>query len=431
MPTNISADYVQNLIKPSLERILKGKGKHFTYENVADLHPKLTRATVGRIFKLFISENTKKILEETFQLPSEKEWQHQFSLAGQAIRNLENNYWLSYRFNSKRQLYISSWIFQVKKSLIKVSKHTPKGYRFDGSFEIDDTLCISGTLYNKNLQLRYQGYIPIHSSIVESGLAPHSLEKEDSLHQFNTLVFSVLVKHGDEIYSTVEVLVKQRDGHIREHNMNLVIEKSNSAIHLIPDVKFLPTNPEYLAYNFLTRFGSRSRTPIADMNPDKVRMLNYDHKIRIACPVRSITTEAEFKKVKIVAEKVYKVLLDKFKFQPKDIFFELMEYSSLHDIKQPALYLFERNNSINYTHFMALIPKLKKHAMGIFAEIFYRMGKRYPVTFFYEDAKTLNYVLNNIGTTKVNNMKSISCKFSDIPAMLSKNPENFLSFELH
>lgn len=414
----LSKDYVDYL-RVEIEKSFHKQKARFSYDKIAELTA-LSRATVGRVFKdLTATRDTHDCIVKTFGLLSHTAWKARHSLTGQVAAFLSENYWLSYRFNKERQLYISSWIFKVSGTELRVEKHAPNGTNFEGVFAIDDRMGISGTLTNSTLEIKYHSYLPAEG-YGQSGIG------------FDSIVFNVLFKHGEDIYATVEVLYRQpSDGNQPAHKDHLVKEKGKATIRFIPDNNFYPSNQEYLAYNFLTRNGPRIRIPVSYPNAEAIRLLRYEHTIRIGFPVHSIKSQEEFDRVHPVAQEINQLMQQDYGFRKEKIYFELLNFSSLDALSKPAPYLFEKNKTINYTHFLAVIPKLEQQSMGIFAEIFYRVGRGYPVVILYEDERSLLYVLRNIILYQhVVNLFHFQCRLEDVPDLLRRDKEMLLSFRL-
>lgn len=426
-------EYIEKVVRPFFEDYVKREkhGNKLTANSFAKAIG-LSSTTANRILNGEIKEAVENQLYEKFGIEPYKDWKRRIEYQSQIFDNLVNNYWLSYRFTSKRQLYISSWIFKEKGDGLEVRKRAPKGLDFKGKFILNKNFHLSGTLSTKDspLLLSYQTYFPAPGESGQSN-SNNTIQEKDGFESCKSIILDSLVKHGDEIYGTTEILIRERENPCHEHDNNLVDEISNRSLLFQPDKDFRPSNLAYLAYNFLTRFNPKSRVIISNRNHKLRKELYYQHTIRVACPVRSISNPQEFERVLASAKAIKKVLLSRFKFPEENIYFELAEYTELDAIKAPNVYLFEKNRTISYTHSLVLLPKLQKQSMGVFAEIFYRMGKKLPVAICYEDESSLSYVLANLTEHhKLLNVFSKRIPLEDVAGYIQHDPEWLLAFRL-
>lgn len=426
---NFSQDYITHVIRPFFTEALKRKRLELSNINLVEFSDKkFSVPTFSRLLNHGIASATMRVyLHQTLKLPKESEWRNRNTLAGAIKEKLEKNSWVSYRFDSKRHVYISSWIFKNNEHELEVSKLASKGDVLKGRFEISDHLKISGVLSDGTIELHYQTFLHPDLNLPDSNTR-NAEEIKQKVAELNALIFSVIFRHGHEIYSTIEILILKGIGKPQNHLTDLVYTKTNQRVRYNYKNQLDPENLEFLAYNFLTHYSPRSRIPLVVKEPHNFKTLSYKHQIRIACPVRSIQNEEEFMRIKKYAGKIYTLLQSEFLFRKENIHFELMEYESIHTIKMPVTYIVEKNKSINYTYFIALVPKTTEKSQGVFAEIFYRIGRKYPVLIIYEDETSLSYVLTNLKESQhISNVKYIKANLEDVADRLSREPDLLFS----
>ncbi len=429
----LSKDYIDLEVVPKFKKYFLKKNLKFSYANVAVEMGGLAKSTISKMINDYlISENYLDRAIKVFGIQDFMSWNRNHNLYARIIDYMESNYWVSYRFNAHRNLYVSSWRFKGVDGGLSSWKIAPKGLDFRGPLELDEHFFLSGTMATAGIVLRYSTNIPILNNA-----GPEEFQDEDSnldtFYEFDWLVFDVLVKHGNQTYSTIEVLQRQETNPERmRHDKKFICERSNERIEYKPNAKYYPSNGDYLAYNFLTHYSVKSRVSINDgLNPIDA-LLGYRHTIRVACPVTTILdNEKEFKRILKAAKEVKEMLITHFNFEPENIYFELAEYNTMDEVKLHADYIFESKKTINYTHFLALLPKNINAASGVFTEIFYRIGRKLPIVVCYEDEVSMPGVLASLkNNNQLINTKFLPYKLEEVATEISKKPQQLFSFEL-
>lgn len=428
----LSKKYVELEVIPRFRDYFADRNMKFSYANVAAELGGLSKSTVSKIVvDYWVSESNLRMMYLIFGIQEYETWDRTHNLNTWALDQIAESHWVSYRFNSTRQLYVSSWIFTKDKNKLVIWKKAPGGLQFKGEMSLNENYCLQGSMSKGVINLNYNTVLPIQEMQDHAEFTGRALDLSTA-PKFNWLVFNLLVRHGDEIYATVEVLHRNQPAEQLEHDTHNVIEKKLTAIKADFDATGHPQNPEYLAYNFLTHYNTKSRVPVNNRSGKMGASLNYRHTIRVACPVRSLGDKNTFDLFRETAGNLEQTLVDKFKFKPEDIYFEITNYKEWKHVDRESNYLFERQQTINYTHFIAIIPQGAKISTGVFAEIFYRIGRKLPIVIFYEGEKSLKGILGNLK----NNGQIINTKFrkyqelDEVVEKLSVEGESLFSYEL-
>lgn len=319
-------------------------------------------------------------------------------------------HWISYRLNSNRRLYESVWKFErtyqniLEKDTsgsLREIKHATKytsNNEFSGEIYFNSDLTIEILVQSNNAQ--YLRYFTVFFE-----------DKEDDFYNsFEYLVFEVIYLEGNEEYTQLEVFVQAGDLMPSPKLMR------NTFIPFDPDADFMPTNHAYLAFNYLTRNGSKSRRVIDNWKVNQVTpmgyKLNYHHNIFISCPISYLDTQEEFDQLKKGVEDLKEVLIAEFGFHESNIYCELSEYNSLNDIPYDTRHLyFKVRQLIPATHYIALVPAdLGNFNSAIYMEIYFRIQNKLPGVIFVEKRANLPSLL--FGLTEAND-KPVNIAFRD------------------
>ena len=292
--------------------------------------------------------------------------------------------WVSYRLNSTRRLYEALWKFSYDKETgdIKVVKKTNRD-DFEGRLTFEPDFTININLKSKNNRvLKYISTLP------------YSEEAPFDYTKLTYLMLDVMFVDGKETYTTSEILARTEFKKIIPRLIR------DEIIEYIPDVENgNPTNPAYLAYNFLTRYSSKSRHLMINDKINTYPPLSYKHDIFISCPVGAFRDkEQEFylMRDKIVKE-IINTLIENLKFKKENIYCEIQdkEYGEIY--RDDRQVYFNVRQKIMATHYIALIPEeIGSTNSGVYLEVYFRILKKLPAYIFYNRRRNFPSLMQGI-----------------------------------
>ncbi len=313
--------------------------------------------------------------------------------------------WVSYRFDSNRRLYESYWTFKYSDDdksikLIGVTKETLDRH-FTGIVSLNPDLTLRMSIKSsENHKLNY------------NTVFFENLDDLEFYKTFKYLIFEVLFLNIKQAYTSLELFIK-----IPPSNTSTPKLIKNTYIPIDSNTHKIPTNNAYLAYNYLTRFGGKTRRNLNNLTLNQKlengSTLRYKHDIFISCPIAFIKNEKQFIILKKHIDHIKEVLIDMHGFSPDNIYCELGNYDRFDKIPNDSRHLYFRvRDLIGATHFIALIPnELGNDNSGIYMEIYFRILKKLPGIIFLENRSNLPSLLQ--GLTESSN-KPVNISFRDI-----------------
>ncbi|MGH1384297.1 hypothetical protein [Kordia sp.] len=316
----------------------------------------------------------------------------------------DGGFWVSYCFTKDRRLYQCIWEFKEKKreysdeTYIEALRDSDD-FKYKGELTINTDLTLSIQVKtNPNYKI---DYFSIFSDDKEATL----------LENFSFMTCDAKAIRGRSSFTTLEVFAKLPSNH------NLSFKRIyDEAIKMNIGPDGVPTNPAYLAFNYLTRYVSKSRRSIdnfiINQKPKHSGYLNYKQEIHISCPVSFIEEREDFDYLKNITDSIIKVLIEDYNFHENNIYCEISEYDSFDKINKDDRHLFFKSREhINATHYIGLLPKsLEKRNSGVYMEIYFRVLKKLPAVIFVEDRKNLPSLLRGLLDA---NRKPININFKD------------------
>lgn len=335
--------------------------------------------------------------------------------------------WISYRLDSGRRLYEAYWIFKIETingedtQYLKVVKHH---YNLDYSGEAYITPDLT-------LEIRLRAG---ENHLVRGETA--FLEDFDNMsfyETFNGLVFENTYFEPKEIYASKEIFLKIDSNHQGKSK-----RIRNTHIPTLPDKNKIPTNFAYLAYNYLTRTGGKTRRKFDNVQVNEVKkngsILGYEHNIFISCPLSFVRNEETFNNLKKNLESIKETLIDTQGFKSKNIYCELLNYKSFNDVHNASRhFFFSGRYMLDATHYIAILPdELENYSSGVYSEIQFRVLKKLPAMIFLENRLNLPSFLKGImeRPDRPVNISFRDCLVEDIPRYIKESKEHLLRFVL-
>ena len=226
-------------------------------------------------------------------------------------------------------------------------------------------------------------------------------DSHDLAKQMDYLIFEATMFSNKKQYTQLEVFANQSIYDSAHSTLPLEPKLlENEKIPFDPDEYGIPTNPEYLAFNYLTRHSSKARRYLDNYQINQItsngQKLNYKHDIFISCPISYLrdkkflnNNKEEFRKLKECVNQVIDKLQNDYHFDRNHIYCELANYDSIEEIpirSRPDS--FPVHEHINATHFISIIPdNLGKMNSGIYMEIYYRIQNKLPGLIYIEKGR--------------------------------------------
>lgn len=332
----------------------------------------------------------------------------------------EGTYWASYRLSSTRRIHQAHWKFEHDSVTggFNVTKKT-HNHIFRGKMELSTDFTVSMTLNSEegNGTLNYVTTIP------------HQTEELLNGFEIEYVLWDVLFIDGNQQYTSSEVFVKAKK---MEISPKLIREET---IEFKPDPQSgLPTNPKYYAYNFLTRYSSKSRHYIDNIKINNSPPLLYEHNIFISCPIGSLKgNKKEFLRLKSIVMEITQILVEDFKFKPDNIYCEMRDsdFSDIGNDNRERYFNVRRN--ILATHFISIIPEsIDERNSGVYLEAYLRIVKKMPAYIFYERRRNFPSLLQGIikDNKAVNVVFEQDFKVAEVPNYLRKRKFSLFDFGL-
>lgn len=331
-----------------------------------------------------------------------------------------SNNWTSYRLSSTRRLHIANWKLQYIKEdgSFNVTKKT-HNHVFKGKMILSPDFNINITLKSEvgNDYLKYVSTVP------------QSLDEFFAGFQLDYILWDVLFIDGNQQYTSSEVLVREENPNLEpKHMREETIEFSGD------NQSGIPTNKTYLAYNFLTRYSSKSRHYINNIKINQSPPMLYTHDVFISCPIGSLNEKKEeFTKLKGLIDKLVKILIEDFKFEPGNIYCEMFnsDYSDIGNDNRERYFNVRRN--IFATHFISLIPEsIEDRNSGVYLEAYFRVIKKLPAYIFYEKRRNFPSLLQGIikDNKAVNVVFEQDFEIKEVPGYIKKRGLSMFDFGL-
>lgn len=337
--------------------------------------------------------------------------------------------WVSYRLSSTRRLYESYWTFKKKElyegtETIEVCKD-----QYDNDFKGEAVIGPDLTL-NISLKAGENYVINCETAFLENFDGQYGTEFYKS---FQCLVFESTHLELKQAYTSMEVLIK-----IPQSNKSKSRLIRNTFVPTILNRDKIPNNNAYLAFNYLTRFGGKTRRLLDNFGinerPTNGTILSYTHEIFISCPVSFIPNKKVFLELRATLEAIKLALIDTQGFKPENIYCELLNYTNFAEIPDDSRHLFFRGRDmIRATHYIALLPALlENRSSGVYSEIQLRILKKLPAMVFLENRMNLPSFLRSVMEQQDRpiNIMFKDCPLERVPKYIKDSKEHLFQFVL-